>query len=126
MTENPYASPQSPIGGGPTGNFDNVELLASGQKLVIFAILLNIAGGMLHFVLGSMAGLVSVAAFVMSVIGILRLCSGLGYAVGIKILMIALMIVPLVNLITLVVLNAKATKILKENGYTVGLFGASR
>ena len=124
MHENPYASPRAPLGSGPTGNHKTVESLASGQKLVIFAILLNIAGGVLHFVIGSIAALVSIGAFVMSIIGILRLCSGLGYSIGVKILMLVLMIVPLINLITLVILNGKATKILRENGYTVGLFGA--
>ena len=58
--------------------------------------------------------------------GILRISSGLGYGTGTKVILVILMFVPLVGLITLLVLNAKATNRLREAGYKVGLLGASR
>jgi hypothetical protein len=35
------------------------------------------------------------------------------------------MFIPLVNLIVLLTINGKATKVLRENGINVGLLGAS-
>ena len=48
------------------------------------------------------------------------------FSIVAKILLVILMFVPLVNLITLLVLNARATRRLREAGYKVGLLGASR
>jgi hypothetical protein len=37
-----------------------------------------------------------------------------------------LMFVPLINLLTLLVVNGRATRVLRDAGYRVGLLGASR
>jgi hypothetical protein len=50
----------------------------------------------------------------------------MGYAVGWRVLLAVLMVIPLIGLITLVILNSRATKALRAGGYKVGLLGASR
>jgi len=62
----------------------------------------------------------------MSFVGMFRLAGGLGYSTAVKILLVVLLLVPLVGLITLLVLNSRATKALQAAGYKVGLLGARR
>lgn len=104
----------------PIGN------VASGQKLIIYAILVNFLTLGLQVAFGDIAGLVGIAAIIMSLVGMFRLASGLGYSTGAKIGLVILLLVPLVGLITLLVLNSRATKALRGAGYKVGLLGARR
>lgn len=108
---------------GPQGSLDR---LASGQRLVILAILVNISTIGIRYVSQPLALLVALGGFVLAVVGLLRLADGLGYSSGTKVLLIVLLLIPLVSLITLLILNSRATKILREAGHRVGLFGASR
>jgi hypothetical protein len=64
------------------------------------------------------------AALVLAIWGIVRLSQGLGYQVGITILLLVLSFIPVVNLVMLLVLNARVTGVLKAYGYKVGLMGA--
>jgi hypothetical protein len=100
--------------------------VASGQKLIITAILLNLLSWVLKAAAGGGAGLAAgVVAVVVGLVGLLRLASGMGYAVGWRVLLVVLMVIPLVGLVTLVILNSRATKALRAGGYRVGLMGAS-
>ena len=103
-----------------------IEKVASGQKLIIYAILVNFLTLGLKAAFGDIAGLVGIVAIVMSLIGMFRLASGLGYSTGAKVGLVILLLVPLVGLITLLVLNSRATKALRGAGYKVGLLGARR
>jgi hypothetical protein len=95
--------------------------------MLIYAILLNFVTFALQAGGTPLLGLiVALTALVMSLVGIFRVGSGMGFGVAAKILLVILMFVPLANLITLLVLNSRATKLLREAGYTVGLMGASR
>jgi hypothetical protein len=108
-------------------SFDQqTEKVASGQKLIIYAILVNFLTVGLQAAIGEIAGLLAIVAIVMSLIGMFRLASGLGYSTGAKVLLVILLLIPLIGLITLLVLNSRATKALKAAGYTVGLLGAQR
>jgi hypothetical protein len=78
-TPNPYQTPKAAVGDG-IDDSEDIEKVRSGQKMLIYAILLN-------FVTYGFQG------------------AGR-------------------NLITLLVLNGRATKMLREAGYTVGLLGA--
>jgi hypothetical protein len=104
----------------------SMEKVASGQKLVIYAILVNFLTIGLLAAFGDIAGLVGIVAIVMSFVGMFRLAGGLGYSTGAKILLVVLLVVPLVGLITLLVLNSRATTALRAAGYKVGLLGARR
>lgn len=104
----------------------NIGNVVSGQKLIIWAILLNILTYGLQYVIGNIAGLLFIAVIVLSLVGLFKLASGLGYSIASKIGFIILLIIPLIGLITLLILNSKATQALRAAGYRVGLFGASR
>jgi len=59
-----------------------------------------------------------------SLLGVLKICSGLQKSQGMKILFMVLSYFPLINLIVLVYLNVQATRRLRQAGWTVGLLGA--
>ena len=101
-----------------------IEKVASGQKLIIYAILVNFLTIGLMAAFGDIAGLVGIVAIVMSFVGMFRLAGGLGYSTAAKVFLLVLVVVPLVGLITLLVLNSRATKAPRETGYKVGLLGA--
>ena len=103
-----------------------IERVATGQKLVIWAILVNITATALQVAVNPLFGLLGLVALVMSVFGVIKLSSGLGSALWARLIYVLLMILPLVNLITLLILNGRATKVLRANGYKVGLMGASK
>lgn len=123
MQTNPYEAPKAAI---EVPQRVGVEEIASGQKLVIYAILVNFATIVLQVVVGRIAGLLGIASLVMSVVGIIRVGRGMGFGRGSRMLLVVAMFVPLVNLITLLVLNARATTLLRNAGYKVGLLGASK
>lgn len=123
-SNNPYETPRSQVDDGPS---DSVELqqIASGQKLIIYSIILNFITIALQHSSGGLALVASLVALVMSIIGIVRLCGGFGHSTGTKVLLVIGCFIPLVNLVILVVLSMKATGRLREAGYKVGLLGAS-
>jgi len=107
---------------------DELEwLLSRGQKIVIYSILLNfvlrafdrtqVAADWVIYVL-----YFCTAAY--SLLGVLKICSGLQKSQGMKILFMVLSYFPLINLIVLVYLNVQATRRLRQAGWTVGLLGA--
>ena len=132
--QNPFAAPQSSVGRTAAGQqYPNIELVASGQKLVIYAILVNlltVGRGAAAPALGSASPAflfaVGAVALVLSLLGIYRLATGLEMGLGVRILCMLLMVVPLANLVVLLVLNSRATRALRDAGYTVGLLGASK
>lgn len=114
---------------GPSGALLSRRLskVASGQRLIIYAILLNLLSLVVKGTAGDVAGLaVGIVAAVVALVGLFRLASGMEYAVGWRVLLAVLMVIPLISLITLVILNSRATKALRAGGYKVGLLGASR
>lgn len=106
------------------------EQVRSGQKLVINAILINIVTIIANMVvpndspLSILIGLASLGAIVASIIGIVRMSGGMGFGTGAKILFCLLSIIPLISIITLIILNTKATTLLRSKGYKVGFLGA--
>jgi len=122
---NPYQTPKTESTDIGSENL-LIERVASGQKLVIYAILINIIATILQIAINPLFGLLGLVSLVMSIIGIIKLATGLGSSLIAKIIYIVLMIIPLINLITLLILNSRATKVLRANGYKVGLMGASK
>lgn len=120
---NPYQSPQSRLAQTADGNIDEV---AAGQKLVIFAILGYFVAVFSQILIGSMAIVIALAAFGLALAGIFKLGSGMGFSTLNKAICVLLMFVPLVGLLMLLVLNSKATSRLRAAGYTVGFLGAQR
>jgi hypothetical protein len=102
-------------------------LAASGQKIVIYSILLTfVVRGMVQGQavppLVAMVLAFGVAAY--SLLGVLRICSALKKSQNQKLMFMVLSCIPWLNLIALVILNAKATALLRSAGWRVGLLGA--
>ena len=104
----------------------SMENLASGQRMIIYAILLNLVSAVLRVTLGDIWFLGGLLAAVLAIIGLVRVAEGLHYSTPVKILLIVLVFLPLVNLVMLVIVNARATEALRKHGYQVGLLGARR
>ena len=127
MTEsNLYETPSTPPELPAEQNPKMIEEVATGQKMVIYAVLIYIVAIVLQMAVNQYLGLVGLAAAVLAILGIIKLAKGLGMSTGIQIVLVILMFIPLVSLITLLILNSKATERLKEAGYKVGLLGASK
>lgn len=102
------------------------EQVRSGQRIAIAAILLHLISVPLMTVPEGVfirAPLV-IVAIVLAVLGIVRMSRGLGIDLVIIVLMALGMVVPLVNLVILVIINARATRFLRDRGYVVGMLGA--
>jgi hypothetical protein len=103
------------------------SLAARGQKIVIYCVLLNLV------LRGADRGhvfpdLVMLCLYLLtaawSLLGIVKICSALQRPQGQKILFMVLSFFPLINLVALVYLSMKATRLLREAGWSVGLLGA--
>lgn len=103
----------------------NVEDVKKGQKLVIYAFLVGIATGLLSLLVGEIALLVQIASIIMSIFGLMKVGKGLHYSITKRVLVLFLMLIPVVSLITLLVINSRATAVLRQAGLKVGLLGAS-
>ena len=108
---------------------ERAELAARGQRILIFNILLNLglngvqrSNAVPPLVLMALGFILAV----WSLLGVVKICSALGCSQGAKLTYMALSFVPLVNLVTLVMLSVRATRLLRSAGWTVGLFGARR
>lgn len=103
--------------------------VATGQRMVILAILVNVALLFLRGPLGDdwvILGLVGAFAVGLAVVGLLRLTAGLGYSTPARVGVLILAFVPLASLIMLAMLNARATKVVRAAGYEVGFLGAKK
>lgn len=121
--ENPYQSPSAVVDVREQRS-SSLGDVASGQKLVIYAILLYFLAAALRTVVGPVALLAFLACLVMSWTGIYKIARGLDYPVWWRIILLVLMLVPLFGLLVLVMLSSKATSRLRKAGYSVGLLGA--
>jgi hypothetical protein len=123
---NPYDAPKSHVD-DVVDNSEALELVAGGQKRIIYAILLDLVSAAVSktfptpivFTLGLLA-------LILAITGILRLCNGMGYSTLNKVFLVITLFIPLVNLIVLVSLSIRATSRLKAGGYKVGFLGAKR
>jgi succinate-acetate transporter protein len=113
---------------------EQIESVRTGQKIVIWAILLNIAIYLTQIltmrgdnsIIGLLMIVLGLFTFVLSIVGIVKMSGGMGYHIALRVLLAVLMIVPCVSLIVLLVLSIKSTNILKAHGYKVGLLGAEK
>lgn len=132
MSNSPYAPPQEPSFQS-TGQVSREDLrrVAGYQRLVIFALLVSIAFNIATFFLGGQSTaiqlvilVVALGVAIFSMVSIFLLAKEL-VGTGIAILCAFLMLIPCVSLITLLVLNQKASTFLQSNGVKVGFFGTS-
>lgn len=129
MDENPYRAPMSdqPAVGVLSGRGEDVRSVATYQKGILVCILLYLCAVVAQFfvpeqvrlLLGLGVLLVGVAGTVF-----VFLLATKVYGVGLGILLGLVTLIPCVGLITLLIVNGKATNVLRQNGYKVGLLGA--
>jgi len=106
---------------------ERLWLAAKGQKMLIYSILLNflLRGIEQFFALPLVVSLILLSGIgIYALIGVVKVCSGLGKTQSQKILFMVLSFLPLINLVTLVYLSINTTKALRESGWSVGLLGA--
>ena len=106
---------------------EKLSLVARGQKIAIYSIVLTFCLNALlrtQPVHPMVALLLTFGVGVYSVLGIVRICSGLEKSQGSKITFMVLAFVPLAGLVSLIYLSMSATKLLRSAGWRVGLLGA--
>ncbi|HYI00231.1 hypothetical protein [Hyalangium sp.] len=118
-------SPRVPVARAPALEGD-LEQVAGGQELIIIAILVYFTMTVMMKSMGSGAGLLGLVALVLGLCGVSRMAKGMGMSPTRKILLVLLMFVPLVSLIVLLILNSRASSVLRAAGYRAGFFGASK
>ena len=123
---NPYEAPKSRVDDAPVDDDARLQRIASGQKLAIYAILLNFGTLALQPAIGVLASLLALPALVCSVIGVFRMGDVVTRSVVLKVILVLFLIVPVLNLLVLVALSGRATTALRAGGYRVGLLGASK
>jgi hypothetical protein len=111
----------------PSGRMVDLRTIAMRQKAIMFCILGYLALVVLQFVVPPEVRLVlALLAFGVSVTGavfVFMLALSL-YNTATGIILGILTLIPLVGLIVLLVINGKATNILRQHGIQVGLLGA--
>ncbi len=111
--------------------------VSKGQKAIIYAFLINLVAFALVEVLpnldispGTGGDIViaswglRVCAVVLGLYGIFKIANELEWSPLAKIANFIFLLIPIINLITLLVVSGKATAFLKKAGYKVGLAGA--
>ena len=134
QTQNPYEPPKANAYHPTNGNSTRAELqkIAKGQQLVIYAILayflLVAINGAILSAMGALGSILLILALLAilgaSLWGVILLSTNMNYHIVMTILVVIFMFIPLINWITLLILNSKATGILRKGGYKVGFFGA--
>ena len=102
-------------------------LVASGQKIVIYSIIINFVlrlAEQTHAFSELVVGLLFFCTAAYSLMGVIKICSGLDKSQNQKILFMIFSFFPLINIILLVYLSVKTSRMLREAGWKVGLLGA--
>ena len=122
---NPYEPPRANLEHRSAEGID-APRVASGQKLVVYACIAYLIAGGFRSQIGPLGAILLLPALVMALVGVIQVVSGLAWSLFARVAVIVLMFVPLLNLITLLVVNSKATNALRNAGYKVGFLGASK
>ena len=127
---NPYQAPIDAFAPLPVrvGKLDDLRRIARHQRAINLAILAQL--GLMGFAAMAPAALTPVVRLVGLVISIativatFRLAKAL-HSTWVAVVCTPLMLVPLVNLLTLLVFSSQATKRLRDAGFKVGLLGGN-
>ena len=129
MSDNPYQSP-SPSGaavGVKSGTREDLRSVAKHQKGILVCILIYLIAVVFQFALPpELRALLGLGVLVVGLVGtvFVFLLAIKVYSTGVGVLLGILTLVPCIGLIVLLIVNGKATAILKQNGIKVGLLGA--
>ena len=129
MPHNPYQAPRAsaPVRGVLSGRKEDLYKVAHAQKVILLCILFYffaaVASGAVPAELQILPILLILAIAAVAMVFVLVLAIRV-YSGPVGILLGLLTLVPLIGLFVLLAVNGKATRILKENGFRVGLLGA--
>lgn len=127
--KNPYQTPESSVAPDTMPikqEAARLEKMALGQKLIIYSILIYFVGAALQSTIGSLAMVLFAACLALSLAGMFLALLGSKMHVVLKVVIFLLLFVPLVNILTLLIVNRKVTETLRKGGYSVGFFGAKK
>ncbi len=130
MNENPYQSPASipQAVGVLSGSREDLRNVAMYQKGILVCILIYLLAVIFQFAVpAQLRLLLAVGVLMLGLAGtvFVFLLAMKVYSVGVGILLGILTFIPCIGLLVLLMVNGKATSILKQNGIRVGLLGAN-
>ena len=130
MSINPYQPPQypAPAVGVLSGSREDLRSVAKFQKGILVCILFQLVAIIGQLALPPDIGLlISIAVLVVGIASgaFVFMLAIKVYGTGLGVLLGVLSLVPCIGLIVLLIVNGKATSVLKQNGIKVGLLGAN-
>ena len=130
MSENPYQSPttEAQAIGVLSGRRDDLRSVAKYQKGILVCILIYLIAVFGQFALpAEIRPLVGLGVLFVGLAGTIFvfLLAMKVYSTALGVLLGILTLIPCIGLIVLLVVNGKATGILRQNGIKVGLLGAN-
>jgi len=131
LSENPYEAPKSSSQGAVgvlSGKREDLRSVATYQKGIIICIAIYLFSVIAQFAVPIEFRLfVSLGVMFVGLIGavFVFLLAIKVYGTALGILYGILCLIPCIGLIVLLIVNSRATNILKQNGIKVGLFGAN-
>ena len=130
MSDNPYQPPETvpEVVGILSGTRADLKSVARYQRGIIICILIYLIGAVCSFVVpADFRPIISTGVILTSLIGTIFvfLLAMKVYSTAVGILLGVLTFVPCVGLIVLLMVNGKATTVLRQNGISVGLLGAN-
>ncbi len=131
MSSNPYESPRE-IGAtpfAPDQDREKLRRVAKYQRWVLYALLANILlniGALAiprdNLAVTALVGLLAIFVVLVTVVSVFLLARELIHVV-VAVLCAALMVIPCISLVTLLIVNQRATTYLQQRGFRVGFMG---
>jgi hypothetical protein len=132
--ENPYAPPRAPdhVVGVKSGRREDLRAVAVSQKAILGCILVYFLCIAVQIVLSQYRegaqysfyiAIIALVVVLVGMVSVVRLAIRV-YSVTSGIILGIGTLIPCIGLLILLMINGKATKILKENGHRVGFLGA--
>ena len=125
-SQNPYTPPSARVAdvANDRESLESLNRIARAQRQVMFALLAQIAASVLARASPQIGLLLLIAAFIYSVVALVRLTSALGISLVSTVLLCVGLLIPLFSLLVLAVLSARASRRLRAGGFRVGFLGA--
>ena len=129
MSDDPYQSPaaQPQVVGVKSGNREDLRSVAKYQKGILVCILIYLIAAFGRFAVpAELRFVIGVGVLTVGLVGtvFVFLLAMKVYSTAVGIVLGILTMIPCLGLIVLLIVNGKATAILKQNGIKVGLLGA--